>query len=143
MTAPTRKACRKHLTTLLSAGVSTAQEVIPYQKAELSGVSPVVMCVSAGSDRQPARAFHDSFFLGIMVFVLHSDPESGWTEEDAEDALDDIEAEITAVIQANAREENYWESLEHDGTSAVDRINISGEFYLYEAHSVHVEVTHQ
>jgi hypothetical protein len=143
MSVPTRKDCRKQLTTLLTAGVPTAQEVIAYQKAELSGASPVVMCVSAGSDRPPPRSFGSSFFLGIMVFVLHSDPDSGWTEENAEDALDDIEAEVTQVVTDNARLKGYWEALQFDGTSAVSRISISGRFYLYEALSVHVEVTNQ
>src|SRR5262245_52350329 len=94
-----RKPLRAALRTLLKAEVSAAQEVYGYGKARFGGQSPVVAITSAGSERArlTMQGSQLTATFEVHTFVIHSDPDSNWTEEHAEDTLDDVEQQIAAA----------------------------------------------
>lgn len=136
-----REVVRKELHGLFSAGVPAAQLVIPYQSAEFEGKSPVVMLTSAGTVRSQftASGLRARMYFGVHIFVLHADPDSGWTEADAEDAIDQVEYEISQVFEANQTSE-YWQGITWEDTSIIDKITVSGDPFLYEVIPIAVEV---
>ena len=138
-----RETVRKDLYGLLEAGVPAAELVIAYQSSDFGGKSPVVMITSAGTTRQQFTAIglKGRFYFGIHVFVLHADPDSvpPWTEEDAEDMIDQVEYEIAQVFGANQTSE-YWQGITWEDTSIIDKITVSGDPFLYEVIPVAVEV---
>lgn len=136
-----RKVVREELAGLLEAGVPAAELVIDYQASEFDGKSPVLMITSAGTvrDMMTFDGLKAKFYFGVHVFVLHADPNSGWTEAQAEDLIDQVEYEISLVFEANQRSQ-YWEAIVWEDTSVIDKITVSGEPFLYEVIPVSLEV---
>jgi hypothetical protein len=136
-----RAQVRLELHSLLTEGVPSAEQVVKYQSADFQGKSPTVMVVGAGTMRSQFTVIglKAKFYFGVHVFVLHADPDSGWTEEDAEDAIDQVEFEIAQVFEANQKNQ-YWEAIQWEETSIVDRIVVSGDPFLYEVIPISVEV---
>jgi hypothetical protein len=144
MTTTTRKDIRATLAALLAANVPSAQAVYAYQVADFQGQSPVIALTSSGSERAPMtlRGARSTFWINAHVFVLYADAASGWTEEMAEDALDQVEGEIAAVVgnPDNARSVS-WEAIFYNGRSNADQAAvIGGETYLHEVIPLQVEV---
>ena len=70
--------------------------------------------------------------LQVDVFVLYEDTAAGWTEADAENALDDIEKIVADVIAANQVVANYWEGITPvDWSERVD-VSLGGVDYIRE-----------
>lgn len=136
-----RETVRKELAGLFESLTPAAQAVYDYQAAEFEGKSPVVMITSAGTTRMnlTTQGMKARIFFGVHIFVLHADPDSGWTEADAEDALDQVEYEVSLILEAHQRT-SYWESIEWEGSSIIDKITVSGDPYLYEVIPIAVEV---
>lgn len=71
------------------------------------------------------------FHFEIHVWVVHSAP--GWTEQDAENALDDIEGQIAGAIEANGANKPNWISLNWDGRSEANAVRVErGLVLLHE-----------
>lgn len=89
---------------LTNAGV--VQKVYPFRVGNFNGQSPVVTFTSAGSDRRQEITgsvdAETSLMFAIDVFVLYADQVSNWTEENAEDAIDDIEQVISDWVMTNS-----------------------------------------
>lgn len=136
-----RETVRKEIAGLFEALVPAAEVVYDYQAAEFNGKSPVVMITSAGTSRMnfTAEGMKARVFFGVHLFVLHADPDSGWTEADAEDKLDQVEYEVSLILESNQRNQ-YWEAIEWEGSSIIDKITVSGDPYLYEVIPIAVEV---
>lgn len=136
-----RSEVRKELARLLEAGVPAADWLIDYQASNFEGRSPVVMVTSAGTVRPQftMTGLYAKMFFGIHIFVLHADPDSGYTEADAEDTIDQVEFEIASVLAAN-QSGTYWQGISWEESSIVDKITVSGTSYLYEVLPVVVEV---
>jgi len=139
-----RGAARVRLAQLLEAALvgddKPAQAVFSYQVGDFAGQSPVVVVASGPADHQPngfgcARA---SFQLLVFVFVAYA-AAGGWTEADAEDALDDIEAIIAGVIEANGRSE-AWDKIAYSGPTQPDPVVIGGVEYRRELITLDVQV---
>lgn len=130
-----RETTRDALTVLLSAGVTSAQTVYNYQINDLGGQSPVVICYSAGSNREPltGQGNQTHVYLNVDSYVLYRDPESSYGEDDAEDMLDAIEQEIAAVIESNRTNGTIWGYLGYDDASTVLKVDLGGTFYLWES----------
>jgi hypothetical protein len=143
--ATSREATRDALATLLSAalvGSGLPCKTVSASKVEtLEGATPLVMVLSRGSERvrltfQGSRA---TFRYVIQSWVLQS--ADGWTQAQAEDAVDSIEALIAGVIEANQAQTN-WETLDHDGQSSIVEAVVAGVPYYVETIPVVASLAH-
>lgn len=141
MISGSRKEARAHLAgqlagALVGAG-KPAQAVYDYRVGDFQGQSPVVVVSSGGSNRErfTFRGTKPSFELTIHVFVLYADEAGTWTEENAEDALDDIEEVIAETLTANQRT-NYWEAISFVEPSQTGSVMVGGKEYRTEVISV-------
>lgn len=131
--ASNRKAVRKALAALLAAGVPELQQVYDYRVGDFEGQSPVATVSSSGSERE-RLTFAGSkarMYFQVDVFSLYSDGGS-WGEDDAEDAIDDIEAGIADVVDANQATE-HWRALGLEGRSQRVDVMIGGNEYVRES----------
>jgi hypothetical protein len=77
------------------------------------------------------------FYFAIHVYVIQS--ATGWTEEDAEDMLDQVEFEIAQTLDNNQKT-NVWLSISWTAPSIIDKVPVSGTPYLFETIPVRMEV---
>jgi hypothetical protein len=133
---------RKLLASLIKAEVPGLQNVYDYLASSFTGESPVVFVASGPSNRTAFtnRGSRATFVLLAHVFVLHSDTESGWTEAQAEDMLDNIEHYIATCIE-NHQVTDYWVAVDWDSQSIVDRVVVAGVPYLFELIPLRLEAT--
>jgi acetaldehyde dehydrogenase (acetylating) len=132
-----RKAFAALLTTALG---SLTQAVYDYRMGDFGTQNPVVTVSSAGIQRQRAT-MHGSratMYLQVDVFVLYADGVT-WGEDDAEDRVDDIEAAIAGVIDANQANANWYALTQMDRSQRID-VEIGGVEYIREMITVAVEV---
>jgi hypothetical protein len=139
--ATSRETARDALTTLLTAGLSgTAQEVVGHRVSDPAGKTPVVAVLSGGTHRERLtfQGTRPTFYLTIQVLVLAEDA-TGYTEADAEDKLDALEAAIAGVLESNWRTTD-WEALEQTDPSEVLDVAIGGHAYFLEVIPVAVRL---
>ncbi len=138
-----RKTLRQALRVLLAAEVTSAQAVYAYQKARLAGQSPVVAITSASSERErfTMQGSRLTAAFDVHTFVLHSDGSAAtWTEENAENMLDDLEQQIAAACDRNPVKVNGWARLVYSGaTDARDLVKIEGVDYLHEVITIEMQ----
>jgi len=136
-----RKAIRSALAALLTSGVSAVQAVYAYPKLDLDGESPILTISSGGSERAPftMAGSRATLLLDLHILVLQSGP--GWSEAQAEDALDDIEAQVYAVLHANRRS-TAWAMIDYSGRTDARRplAMPGGVVYLHEQIQIEVQV---
>lgn len=140
-----RRAARKKLAAILSPALVgpglPVQAVYDHQTGDFRGQSPVVVVSSGPADHEPDGfdCEKDTFQLLVYVFVVYADTGSGWTEADAEDALDDIESIIAATVAGNSRTE-AWSRIAYAGPTQPDPVVIGGVEYRRELITFNVEV---
>ena len=136
-----RRVVREAIAAGLSAACTGAQAVYAYGVSDFGSCWPVVRVMSRGSERpaMTAAGIRSRFTYLVDVWVLYRDATAGWSERDAEDALDALEGEIIGWLSANQGGE-LWTSIYYGGGSTVDVINIAGEPWLTEAIPVTAEV---
>ncbi len=143
--ATSRATVRQALAGLLEAALvgsgKPAQAVYGYQVGDFAGQSPVVV-VASGPMERTRRGFgpcwHSKATLLVYVFVAYA-AAGGWTEEDAEDALDAIEAAIADVVLANSSNAT-WDGLTYEEPTEPDGIAIGGVEYRREVIRLRCEV---
>ncbi len=141
--ATARKGLANLLTTALVGTGKPAQAVYPYQVGDFAGQSPVVVVSSGPMLRLRdtlGECYRSRFELYVYTFVLYADPQSNWTEADAEDALDTIEAAIADVLLTNTRYSGYWDRIEYTEPTQPDGVEIGGIEYRRELIRLTVEV---
>lgn len=141
MAQPNRETVRDYLATLLTAKLVTTDEkvkaVYNYRIGDFSGLSPVVVVWSGGSNREQISAMPQPgvreaiFYLNVNVFVRYA--ATGWTEAQAEDRLDLIEYTIVGVLDNNPKVANVWDAIDYEGRSMREQTVIGGKTYLQEA----------
>lgn len=129
-----REAVRDQFAQLLSdalVGVGKpAEAVYNYQVGDLEGKSSVVVVTSAGSGRGSVVIANDTILLlEVVTFVLYAS--ENWTEAQSEDQLDLLEKSISDVV-VDANDRGIWQSVEFNGESTIDVIDIGGTDYRYE-----------
>lgn len=135
--ASNRKTIRKAFADLLETALSSlAQTVYDYRVGDFAGATPVVVVSSGGSLRTRAtyQGSKAQMFLQVDVFVLYSDGGS-WGEDDAEDAVDDIEAAIAGVIDANQATANWFSLTPGERSQRLD-VTVGGVDYIRESITV-------
>ena len=147
MAQPNRETVRDQLATLLNAKLVTAdgivQAVYNYRIGDFQGLSPVVIVSSGGSNRElisaipPPGVRNAVFLLTVFVFVRYA--AESWTEAQAEDRLDLIEATIVGVLDDNARVTNVWNAIDYQANSVRSDVVIGGKDYIQEVIPIGVE----
>jgi hypothetical protein len=139
--ASNRATVRKAFAALLTTALGTlTQAVYSYRVGDFGAQNPVVTVSSVGIQRKRAtmQGSRATMFLQVDVFVLYSD-QAAWGEDDAEDRIDDIEAVIAGVIDANQAQANWFALSQADRSQRVD-VEIGGVEYIREMITVAVEV---
>ncbi len=137
-----RKALAQLLETALVGTSKPVQAVYAYQVGDFRGQSPVVVVTSGPMERlrdTMGACYRSRFNLMIYVFVLYAEPGLSWGEDDAEDALDAIEAAIADTLLSNTRTAN-WDRLDYSEATAVDAVVIGGVEYRRELITLTAEV---
>ena len=130
-----RETARDELVTLLTVALVgaglPAKTVAGSKVTSLTGLTPLVSVLSAGTERVRLTYMGDTpvFALEVQVWVLQET--TGWTNAQAEDALDSIEALIAGVVESN-RGGNVWEALEYQNPSVVHEMEVAGTPYYME-----------
>ncbi|MEM7344585.1 MAG: hypothetical protein AAF485_10105 [Chloroflexota bacterium] len=139
MTVTNRETIRDGVATLLTTALvgdgKPVQQVYNHKSGDFAGQSPVVLVTSSGTDRSRVgtyTTFEPAFDLSLMIFVLYSDPDNGWSEADAEDRLDLVEASVAEVVQNNYSNPGLWDRLVYAGPSQVLEATVGGDEYLLE-----------
>lgn len=141
-TPPSRKAIRKELAALLAANVPSVQSVYDYAKPDLEGETPVILVTGMGIERprMTLQGNKTTIYLVAELFVLYSDEATGWTPDQAEDALDDLEQEVAVVLQDYKSHDGYWKTAYYGDRSQIAKLPIGGYVYLYEVLPFNMEV---
>lgn len=135
MVSNNRKTVRATLFGLLSSGLTLVSPtaIYSYLIGDFKGQSPVVVVSSRGSER--VRFTHGGRIpkhaLKVYIFVAYASEDGSWTEAQSEDSLDDVEAEIASIVDANAKS-TAWEALSQAGESVTDSVMIGGVEYRRE-----------
>lgn len=116
-------------TTLVGAGLPV-KTVTGAKVTDLSGLTPLVAVLSAGTLRRARPINHPTFHLEVQVWVRQEC--TGWTNAQAEDALDEIEALISSVFEDN-RATGNWAILEYRGASEIKEFPVAGIAYYTES----------
>lgn len=141
MMVASRAEARSSVATLLQNNVPAAQEVHKKKVGDLAGKSPVVVVLSASSGRPKltTRGSRSEFFLEIHTFVLDALQDGSWTEEQAEDKLDECEQQVAQALATN-QETNDWNTIDYDGNTKIREVIIGGHAYLEEITPIKVGV---
>ena len=136
-----RAEVRTEFAALLTAGLTgpngPAQAVYRYRVGDFAGQTPVVVLGSAGSERKRMsfKGHHAAYWLDLFVFVLYNlkDPAGAvlWSEQQAEDQLDQIEQLIGLLLDGNQTGAS-WKAIDYDGRSQIDIVPEGGLPYLRE-----------
>lgn len=130
-----RETARDALVVLLNTklvGVGLPVKTVTGSKVtDLSGLTPLVAVLSAGTLRERVTFMGDmpTFSLSVQTWVRQEC--TGWTNAQAEDALDTIEALIAEVYQDN-RGIATWETLESSAPSFIKEVSSAGLVYYVE-----------
>ena len=130
-----RETVRDKLVTLFTAaliGTGLPCKTVTGSKVKkLEGLTPLVSVLSDGTLRERETFMGDipTFFLEVQVWVLQE--ATGWTNAQAEDALDTIEGLIAGVYEDNRRVDEF-EILQHDDRTRVIEVTVSGVPYYLE-----------
>lgn len=136
-----RKAARAALYTLLAAALTNASAGYKYSPHEFKGVSPVFYISSSGTESVPftGRGVKNRFFLNVHLLALYAIDDT-YTEEVAENALDDLENQLRLALAGN-RKTADWQDIRYTGRSSADEpLVIGGELYLHEIIPLVMEV---
>jgi hypothetical protein len=141
MSALNRRYSRAALTALLETALvnsSLCEAVYGYQPSDFGGKSPVATVSSAGSMRvkQTRGLDKNEFYFNVHVFTLYSDG-STWNEDDAENAIDNIEAAVSNVVSVNTKTNN-WSNIEISERTITDSVEVGGIEYRREVIPVRV-----
>ena len=145
-TQPNREIARDGLATLLTARLITTdaivQEVNNYRKGDFGGQFTVVNVSSAGAFREAITMGETGprqsiFYLYVDTFVLYA--ATNWTEAQAQDRQDLVEATIADVVDLNSGKTAYWNAADYEGISEIEDFTIGGVPYLYERIKVWID----
>lgn len=133
--ATSREITRDALVTLLNTalvGVGLPVKTVTGSNVKtLEGLTPLVAVLSGGSLRERMTLEGDKLtcHLEVQVWVLQEG--TGWTNAQAEDALDRIESLIAGVYESERGTAN-WAVLEYDGRTTVIEVTSDGKLYFME-----------
>jgi hypothetical protein len=115
MTVISRKTVRDEIAAALSTAIAGSgkpvSSVFGYQPGQLNGESPVVLILSAGSERQiaglGAKKYDNRFEFELHFMVYDGKDNQPLTEKQREDKVDEIEALAAEWFANNQSGTNY------------------------------------
>lgn len=132
---------RARLAELLRVYYPGFQQVWAYMRGDFKQNTPVAEVVSAGTLRERLTgqgSIAKPFYIDIFVYALYSDQAGTWTEEDAEDTLDAVEAAVDQMVNEQ-RKNDVWISIQYDQRSQVlPNFQMGGVIYRREV--IHLAV---
>lgn len=133
MTVINRKDIRSALATALTTNITAAKYVADYL-ADPQGQMPAVTLTSVGSGGNPLTSDGDTLQHKILIHLLViAGKSASWTNENAEDLLDDIRAALDTYIEGNSLTvSGKLYTIERLGDSDISRVAIGNEQYLDE-----------
>jgi len=140
-----RETVRDALVALLSTalvGVGLPAKTVTGSKVEkLAGLTPLVSVLSTGSWRETLsfQGMKASFQLEIQAWVLQE--ATGWTNAQAEDALDSIESIVAGVIETS-RGTDTWSVIEYSAPTMVIDMAVTGTPFFMERMPITVRLAH-
>ena len=153
MPIPTRKEIRKAIGAKLEADLVgeslPAAAFASYSKTDFGGASPAITMASSGSDVPPLTPVGstDTHYFEINTLIIRpneSEKSAGYTESDAEDALDDVYNEIRQWIELNRKDKSTERMWQHVAIAARSNIlpivDDGGRGYYMENIPIVVEV---
>ena len=136
-----REALAASLETALVGVGLPAQAVYNYQVGDFGTQNPVVVVTSRGTDRVKDSGTFDGMFatnvlLNVFVFCLYTEVDDGgtivMTEQQSEDRLDLIEAEIADQLLADPSLGGVVDEVLPDGATEVTSAVLGGKEYRVE-----------
>lgn len=152
MTFNTRKHTRQAIGAKMNADL--VGENLPaaafafYHKSDFDGASPVITLSTAGADEPPLTPVGSiqTYFYEVSSLVMRPNATevlAGYSEEDVEDALDDVYDAIRQWISQNRKdkENGEWKHVAIEGRSSIIPIvDPGGRGYFMENIPIRVEV---
>lgn len=140
--ATNREVCRDQLATLLNTTIvvadGKAQAVYNHKRGKFSE-SPVILVFAAGSQRpqlgQNAQKHRNTFVFTVDVWVADADESSGWTEQEVDDKLDELDKAIADVVADNRAVDGVWDYAEYNPDTPSQILEVTtkaGQNYILE-----------
>lgn len=120
-----------------------AEAVYNYQVGDFANKSPIIVVASGPIQRSKSdmsgECWRSIIILQVYIFVLYAG--ENWTEAQAEDALDEIEAIIADVVLANPYVPGVWNYCTYaEEPTQIDGVTVGGLEYKRELINVMFEV---
>ena len=115
-----RKTARQAVAALFEAALvgtgKPCEAFYRYRVGDFAGKSPVGVLMSSGSKRPKisvgVSALREiTLYFDLYIFVAYADQSTGWTDENSEDKLDDVEKLVAEVVADHERNSGNWEAL--------------------------------
>ncbi len=146
MASISRETARKAFAALLDTALvdtNIVEAVYDYQVGDFGGAASVIVVTSGGIMRVQqsfGTCWHNTYRLDCYLFVLYADPVSNWTEADAEDKIDDIEAAFADVVMTGTND--AWDGTpEYAEQTTLGVVQVGGVSYRRELISILLEKT--
>lgn len=145
MASTSREGARKAFAALLDTALvdtNIVESVYDYQVGDFAGAASVIIVTSGGimRERQSLGAcWFNAYILDCYIFTLYADPDSSWTEADAEDKIDDIEAAFADVVMSGTN--SAWDQALYEERSELAVVSVGGVSYRRELIKVRLEKT--
>lgn len=137
MSVPSRQLVREALSMYLKSktdGAVAPEAIFPYQIGDFGTLSPVLRILSTGIERQKIskEKYMTSMYFDVQVWVLAGDTSLNWTEQQAENKLDEVVGLVVDAIATGCTGQEAWSALETVGRSEVTPEILGGKKYLWE-----------
>jgi len=151
----TRKEIRERLGSLMQAELvgdgHLLAEANSGPRGTTSGAWPVSLLGSVGSTIPKPGRMHTGptvHRLRLSILVLYAavddkgtlltreDGSYEWTETDAIDMLDDINAELAAFFELHRTDDGYWIGVDFVDQSGIEILDVGGTEYLRETYEI-------
>lgn len=129
MASTNRRTIREQFTALAKAAIegNEAALVLDYVPAQLTGRT--LLCFTSGPTmREPGGlgpCWANRFRLYAWLYVRYPRESDAFTDQDALDQADDLEAALADVVRDN-RSTAYWNHAEYGEPTLPDQLMISG-----------------
>lgn len=137
-----RRLIRQRLAQELGGYLLSAAAIYDHKPGQIGG-HPAVFVISSGTnrDKTATAGFGAVFDFEIHNLILYADADANWSEQEAEDALDLLEYELSQFMGEKTNLKNdLWKSIRYLGRSIIGKLVIGGNTYQDEIIPIQVFV---